>query len=203
MKYSMVRQFSNGAIDNAYSFLFKLVDFFKVLYELMWAFFEIWAAFFLVFYNIFMYIYYLILFVIDRGSEQSGPIFRFKKMPGTSLSAPSIKIPTGANPIPAMYGGARAAASSTASSAQQTISSLRPSGTGAKRNILKTVLEFFASLFEGIRTVVMAPFRFIAGLFDRAKAAREKERDKDREKGPDASKSLIDEYMKEYNRRKR
>ena len=203
MKYTMVRQFSNGAIDNIYSFMFKIVDFFKVLYELMWSFFEIWAAFFLVFYNIFMYIYYLILFIIDRGSEQSGPIFRFKKMPGTSLSAPTIKIPTGVNPIPAMYGGARAAVSSTASSAQQTISSLRPSGSGAKRNVFKTILEFVASLFEGIKNIIMMPFRFTAGLFDRVKSAREKERDKEKDVGSGQRKGLIDEYMKEYEHRKK
>jgi hypothetical protein len=68
MKYSMVRQFSNAAIDNLYTFFFKIWDFAKVLYEVMWAFIEIWAAFFLIFYNIFMYFYYIVLFIIDRGS---------------------------------------------------------------------------------------------------------------------------------------
>ena len=29
MKYSMVKQFSNAAIDNAFSFVFKIVDFLK------------------------------------------------------------------------------------------------------------------------------------------------------------------------------
>ncbi|MFA5519873.1 MAG: hypothetical protein WDA74_11520, partial [Spirochaetota bacterium] len=73
MKYSMVKQFSNAAIDNVFTFFFKIVDFGKLMVEVFWAFLDIWIAFFLIFANIFMYIYYLFLFLIDSGSEAAPP----------------------------------------------------------------------------------------------------------------------------------
>ena len=64
MKYSMVKQFSNAAIDNAFNFVFKIVDFGKILLEVFWGFVDIWAAFFGIFYNFFMYFYYMFLYKI-------------------------------------------------------------------------------------------------------------------------------------------
>jgi hypothetical protein len=202
MKYTMVKQFSNAAIDNLFSFFFKIWDFIKVLYEAFWAFLEIWAAFFLIFYNIFMYFYYFLLFLIDRGSEESGPIFRLRRMSSTPQSAPRISIPSGSNPVPYMYGGAKTAATAVTSAAtagKQALSSLRstPSGSGAKPQIFKIILEAIADFFIGLKNIIVAPFKTIVTLFDRFKATKEKA------KSEEKPKSLIAEYMKEYEQRKK
>ena len=202
----MVKQFSNAAIDNIFNFFFKIVDFFKVLYEAFWVFLEIWGAFILIFYNILMYIYYFLLFLIDRSSEESGPIFRIRKVSGIPQSVPRISIPTGLNPVPFKYGGARAttmatgtAVSSAASSARHTLSSLKssPSGAGAKTQIFKTVMEAITDFFIRLKNVIIMPFKAIVSLFDRFKATREKT------KGEEKPKSLIDEYLKEHEKRKK
>jgi hypothetical protein len=203
MKYTMVRQFSNAAIDNIFSFFFKFVDFFKVLYEAFWAFLEIWIAFFLIFSNVFMYIYYLILFLIDRGSETGIPMVRVRRVSVIPSTAPSVRLSSGANPVPAMYGGARAAASSAGAAISSTVSSAMPSlrstpsGTGAKRQVIKTILEGLADFFSALWNIIKIPARWIAGLFGRIGESREKV------KGEERPKSLIDEYLREYEQKKK
>ncbi len=206
MKYTMVKQFSNAAIDNAFNFVFKFIDFFKVLYEALWAFLEIWIAFFLIFSNIFMYFYYLLLFLIDRGSEQGMPVIRLRKISGLPSSAPGIKISTAANPVPVMYGGAKAAASSAGTvlssataTAAKALPSMKgsPSGTGAKVQIFKTVMEALADFFTALSHIIVMPFKWVIGLFDRVKESREKE------KVEEKPRSLIDEYLREYEKRKK
>jgi hypothetical protein len=89
----MVKQFSNGAMDNIYNFIFKWVDFGKVLLEVFWAFLEIWQAFTLIFYNIAMYFYYLFLFFIDRGTEETQATRIFRRPISKRLSStPSVRL---------------------------------------------------------------------------------------------------------------
>jgi hypothetical protein len=203
MKYSMVKQFSNSAIDNAYNFIFKIVDFAKVFYEMLWAFLEIWIAFFLIFYNAFMYLYYLLLFFLDRGVESNTSLYFSRKIPRRFSRAPSVGVTVDANPIPAMYGGRSLSAPSLASrssgpSSPAQLTSLRPSpsGAGAKRNILKSFLEFFPAFFGTLKDLVVRPVQAFVNFFEtRMKPVREDEAET-------ASKSLIDEYMKEYERKK-
>lgn len=217
MKYSMVRQFSNAAIDNAFSFVFKIVDFGKLMVEVFWAFVDIWVAFFLIFINMFMYIYYFFLFLIDRGSESAppSPLSGRQKFQKKS-KIPTFSITSGPNPIPAMYrvtqkaaGSAKTftdtvekSASATVETVQKALPALKPSGGGSKINIVKSVLDFIVDFFKAIKDIVTKPFIIIADfLSGRLKPVKESEA-KSSEGGKT---SLIDEYMKEYekNRRRR
>jgi hypothetical protein len=196
MKYGMVRQFSNNAIDNFFSFFYKIVDFGKVLIDLLFSFLEIWATFFSIFYNIFMYIYYFFLFIIE-AITQSG-IFLWGKSTKTS-KAPTISIPTGPIPIPSMYGGRKAAEtiSSVAVSAKTALSSIRPSSM-QKKSIAVKIIEFFTDIFDGIRNFFLNIASGIINIFNKnIKPIKESEKDNTK------AKSLIDEYMKEYEQKKR
>ncbi|PKL41096.1 MAG: hypothetical protein CVV44_00210 [Spirochaetae bacterium HGW-Spirochaetae-1] len=209
MRYSMVKQFSNGALDNIYNFVFKWVDFGKVLLEAFWSFFEIWQAFFLIFYNMFMYVYYLLLFVIDRGAEETQSTRLFRKIPTRSSSVPRVHIPNVPNPIPAMYGrvaesSPSAAISSAAKATTETVKSFvspprKPlSGAGGKRSILKILVNFFSDFFYSLKNFFLKPAKALVNFFaDRVKPVREQEHPAEPQK-----RSLIDEYIKEYEQRK-
>lgn len=217
MKYSMVKQFSNAAIDNAFSFVFKIVDFGKLMVEVFWAFMDIWIAFALIFINAFMYIYYFFLFLIDRGSESSPPTpFSGRQKFQQTSKIPGVTISSSHNPIPAMYrvsqkaaaGTAKTftntvdnAASKTVETAQKALPSLKPSGGGSKINIVKSVLEFIADFFIAVKDIITKPFRLISDfLSGRLKPVKESE---SKSSGSQGKTSLIDDYMKEYEKNRR
>jgi hypothetical protein len=207
MKYSMVKQFSNAALDNIYNFVFKWVDFGKVLLEVFWAFLEIWQAFFLIFYNIAMYFYYLFLFFIDRGTEETQATRIFRRPISKRLSStPSIRLsPETGNPVPAAYGKAATAAARTADAMAAGLASISTpprnplSGkAGGKRNTMKSTAEFFSDLAARIRKIFMGPVQGIANFFaDRIRPVKEEEHPAEPKK-----RSLIDEYMKEYEKQR-
>ncbi len=218
MKYSMVKQFSNAAVDNVFNFGFKIFDFGKIMIEVFWAFFEIWSAFFLIFYNIFMYIYYIFLFIVDRGSESGGPTTRRARRTHQKRSKmPTVIKTTGPNPIPAMYrvrekteetartisSAAASVASATAGTAKKAISPGKPaqSKAGSKKNYIKIILEFISDLLKTIADMIMKPFRAAGNFFSgRLKPVKEGE-SSFKESGRNTS--LIDEYMKEYQKKKK
>ena len=236
MKYTVVKQFSNFAIDNAYSFIFKIVDFGKILKELFWGFVEIWSAFFGIFYNFFMYIYYLFLFMIDRGSEStSTTIIGLKKSQKVS-KIPSVSYERTPSPVASMskkkavpaYEPTKPATVSAApktiaaptvakttepiksasSATLQTPSTLAPlkmssPGKGAKKSFFKTIAEFIAEYLGTVKNIIVKPFKFIIGLFAK-KLQPVKESDaKAKTMDPSKGGSLIDQYMKEYEKKKR
>ena len=236
MKYSVVKQFSNFAIDNAYSFVFKIIDFGKILRELFWGFLDIWAAFFGIFYNFLMYIYYLFLFMIDRGSEASGPSFIGMKKSQSVSKIPGVPYDRTPSVIPSMYKKkgpvyddyepvkpkpasaapkvmaapkAPAAVAKTTETVQGTppaqaagaFTSLKSSPKGAKKSFFKVIAEFIAEYFTAVKNIIVKPFKFIGGLF-----AKKLQPVKETEpKNVESSKgiSLIDQYMKEYEKKKR
>lgn len=202
MKYGMVRQFSNNAIDNFFNFFYKIADFGKVALDLMLSFFEIWMTFFSIFYNIFMYIYYFGLFAIEILS-QSG-IFFWRRSSTSTTKAPVITIPTGPSPIPHMYRVKNAAAStvtSTAAAAAGTaktaLSSMKPVSM-QKKSIAVLIADFFTDIFDGIKKFFMNIASGIINFYNK-NIRNIKESEKDNTK----AKSLIDEYMKEYEKKKR
>ena len=206
MKYSMVKQFSNSAIDNAYTFVFKIVDFAKIFYEMLWAFLEIWIAFFLIFYNAIMYVYYLFVFALDRGVESNTSMFFMRKIPKRISRTPAVMISNAPNPIPAQYlvRAPKVSAPSVPSfsgsslSTPTTLTPLRGArpGAGAKRNIVKSILEFFANIVLWNKGVVTSPAKTFLDFFEtKMKPVRQEEPEK-------KSDSLIDQYMKEYEKKK-
>jgi len=225
MKYTMVKQFSNAAIDNIFIFFWKIVDFGKLMIEVFWGIFDIFAAFFLIFYNFGMYIYYLFLFVIDRGSESGGPVTMATRSRSSARSKiPTVGIDTSPTPIPAMFrvktpssisansvsstvsstiSSTAAVASKTTETVQKVLAPVKssPSGAGAKKNIVKTIMEFFADIFIAIKDMIAKPFIVISDFMSgKLKPVRESEV---KEKEAGGKGGLIDEYLKEYEKQRK
>ena len=225
----MVKQFSNFAIDNAYSFVFKIIDFGKILNLLFWGFVDIWAAFFGVFYNFFMYLYYLFLFMIDKGSESTAgslldrkrsqnfskipSIAAFEKSPSvvTSMYKKPKKSATPSAAVKPVTAPAAPAAPKTTATVQSSSSSITPGtssgtlaplkpstpGKGAKKSIFKTIWEFIVEYVTAIKNLITKPFKFIANKLKPVKETEAKNI-----KSAQGT-SLIDQYMKEYEKKKR
>ena len=217
MKYGMVKQFSNAAIDNAYSFVFKIVDFGKILIEVFWGFLDIWLAFFGIFYNFFMYFYYIFLFIIDRGSESSGPNLRTRSKSQKVSKIPSISLDKTPAVIPSMYRVKTAASDTgkavtaslssvstkTTETVQKTLSPLKaaPYGKGSKKPLFKSTLEFIVEFFVTVKDMLSKPFILIAEFFAGKLTPVKETESKNSE--PSRKISLIDQYMKEYEKQKR
>lgn len=217
MKYSMVKQFSNAAIDNAFSFVFKIVDFGKILIEVFWGFVDIWMAFFGIFYNFFMYFYYMFLFMIDRGSESSGPALRSRRKSQKVSRIPSVSIDRTPSIIPSMYRVKTAAGDTgktisasvgnvtakTAEGVQKVLSPIKApmksNPRGSKKPLFKSVLEFIVDYFVTVKDIITKPFILIAEFFA-GKLTPVKENEP-KEQGRRIS--LIDQYMKEYEKQKK
>ena len=204
MKYSMVRQFSNGALDNLFNFIFRWVDFGKMAIEFFLSFVSIWQAFFAIFYNIFMYFYYLILFFIDRGSEETVVPRIFKRpTPGRLSSTPSLDLKTAVKPPPRMAVTVRNVAETAASAVSSIpVSQKTSAGSGQKKSILKSIGEpiaVFFSAFAGVfKKIGILISDFLSGFSNKIKPVREREEEKISGKG-----SLIDEYLREYERQRK
>jgi hypothetical protein len=209
MNYSLVRQFANNSIDNFFNFFYKWVDFFKVLLELILAFADIWVTFFQIFSNAYLYVYYLLLFGIDKSTQSSTGFTFWRRLPKRVAYSPSkVYVKDIHNPVPGMYSKQAGAATvklakATVSGGQavkETVSATvqkfgnRP--RGVKTDRLKKIMEFFAELFKSIKNFITAPVRSVAEFIVRKmRPVREEE--------PGGNKSLIDEYMREYEQRRR
>jgi hypothetical protein len=199
MNYTVVKQFYNNSIDNFYNFFYKIIDFAKVLVEVFWAFYEIWEAFFLIFFNLIMYLYYIILFIIDRSTESRWTIFFWRRLPRRVAYTPSkVFVKDAYNPVPAMYGGTSPTSARVAPVAKSmvtdAIQQLRSAPSGARVSISRKILEFLGSLFSTAGAFILWPIKRIGTfLSERMKPVREQ---------PEG-KSLIDEYLKEYEKKKR
>lgn len=206
MNYRLVRQFSINASDNFFNFFYKIVDFFKMLIEVWWAFYEIWEAFFLVFFNLFMYVYYLFIFIVDRLTESEAALFFWRTIPKRVPYKPSkVYIREMHNPIPASYGRQTAVAvsrgvASAVSAATETVAapltSVRKQAAGARGSIFKKSMEFISTVLGAVWTIISFPFRRIG----KALSGKMKPVPGEEQAG---SKSLIDEYLKEYEQRRR
>jgi len=217
MKYTMVKQFSNAAIDNAFSFVFKIVDFGKILVEVFWGFVDIWLAFFGIFYNFFMYFYYIFLFLIDRGSESGSPSLRTRKKSQKVSRIPSVSLDKTPSIIPSMYKVKTVATDTgkaistsmenatvkTADTVQKVLAPMKPapSGKGSKKPFFKSTFEFIIEYFVTVKDILTKPFIFIAEFFA-GKLTPVKENET-RNVESTRKISLIDQYMKEYEKQKK
>ena len=206
MNYRLVRQFSINASDNFFNFFYKIVDFFKLLIEVWWAFYDIWEAFFLIFFNLFMYVYYLFIFIIDKLTESEAALFFWRTIPKRVPYKPGkVYIKDLHNPIPAAYVRQAAVAvsqgvASAVSAAKETVAapltSVRKQAAGARGSIVKKLMEFISTILGAVWAVISFPFRKIGN------ALSGKIKPVPREEQP-GSKSLIDEYLKEYEQRRK
>lgn len=208
MDYRLVKQFSNNAVDNFFNFFYKIVDFGMVLVDVLWAFLDIWYCFFMVFANVWLYLYYFTLFCLDKltmsGLFSRGMGARGGNI-GTKAYAPDAFVPH--NP---MYGkielpkvSAIAPKSSgkivtAAAAVTEKVASAasRPQAPKGKRLSAKDFFEPFVLLFSRIWRSFKRFFSRIAEvLILKLKPVREEQ--------PQGSTSLIDEYMKEYKKKKK
>lgn len=217
MKYTMVKQFSNAAIDNLFIFFFKIVDFGKLMVEVFWGIFDVFAAFFMIFYNIFMYFYYLFLFLIDRGSESGGPVTIATRKQASKMSKiPTVHFDTSPAPVPAMFktktpssitvnaiDSTLKTAAKTTETVQKALTPVKrpPSGAVAKKSLVKSVFEFIADIFIAIKDIIAKPFivirHFLSGKLTPVKES-------DVKANETAGKgSLIDVYLKEYEKQRK
>lgn len=217
----MVKQFSNKAIDNFFSFFYKIVDFFKVLLDVFYAFLDIWAQFFGIFGNLFLYCYYLVLFIIDKSTENRGRFFTWRRIQVSKAYMPAKAYNKDIdNPIPAMYGVTKKTVESTVSTAKSmTSSAVKATGniaksasestqqlsrvisvkpSGGKINFWKRSAETFIDIVQGIQKLLVKPFKFIINIFAN-KLQPVKEDEANASKGA----SLIEEYMREYEKKRR
>jgi hypothetical protein len=201
----MVKQFSNNALDNLFNFAFRWVDFGKVLLEAFWSFLYIWQAFFAIFSNLFMYIYYLFLFFIDRGSEGTTMPRLFRPaVSGRRSSTPSLDL-SGTDSAPSRIASAAKSvvetASSAVSSSVSSISSVplpqNPAKSGQKSKILKTfgegVIGFFIALWETLKKPGVLIREFFTNKMKPVKDTEQKAE----------KRSLIDEYLQEYEKQRK
>jgi hypothetical protein len=209
MNYRLVRQFSNSMIDNIFKFFYKIVDFGKIWVDVFWAFYDILEAFFLIFYNLLMYVYYFLLFILDKSTESQATLYFWRRIPRRVPYTPArVYTKDFVNPVPAVYGKQAVSAAASAvkavaaagTAAQNSISSaasrIGKPAAGARGSIVKKTLEFGANFLGALRDIVMAPVAVVRDMLSRKmKPVREEPR---HPRG-----SLIDEYMKEYEQRKR
>jgi hypothetical protein len=196
MDYRLVKQFSNNAIDNFFNFFYKIADFVMVVVDMFWAFVDIWYQFFMIFINSWLYIYYLTLFAIDKLT-MSKMFFRRRSsrhaMPGSAIYQTRIVLP-----VHPMYGRveipkpAQAAAQAVQSAAAISAKSV----TGAmKKNVTKDAGESLVLFYTRLARGVSNFFKRIAAFFKELRPVRDET--------PEKKKSLIDEYMREYERKKK
>ncbi len=206
MKYAMVKQFSNGVVDNFFTFLFKWVDCAKMFLEFAWSFIEIWLAFFMIFYNVYMYIYYFFLFLIDRGSETSAGYFRLRGTYSKVSYMPKIEITSAPRVSHPMYRATTKAGTAvdsimkkTAETAGVAITSLKPQVSHkVRKSFLKRFLDAFGNILIGLGRILTWPFKWFISLFGHGVESRNLIKTASGE-----TKSLIDEYMKEYEHKKK
>jgi len=197
MKYTLVKQFSNNSYDNFFKFFYKIVDFGKVLLDLFWAFFDIWSAFFMIFFNLFMYVYYLILFLIDWSTESRSGFFFWKKKISSVSRTPVIDNSIVPNPFIKKTTTIKPLSSGI--SARSSFSRPSSARIGAKKTMGKSLAAITLSIFETFKKIILFPFTAPVSFFSRKmKPVKETASPEPTSSG----KSLIDEYMREYEKKK-
>ncbi len=214
MDYRVVKQYLNDAIDNFFKFFYKIADFGKILVDTGYAFFEIWYNFAMFFINIFLYVYYLILYGIDRMSMSSAPIFFWRKK-GSATRRDFVPAynKNMINPVSGMYSKGKTVSSSISSSASRTVSSVANAASAGANNVQSAASSVVAAKVSVKRNIFSDIFkaigRFIAGIFKAIFHAFQSvwnfllSKLKPVKEQPVGRKNLIDDYMKQYESRKK
>lgn len=208
MDYRLVKQFSNNAVDNFFNFFYKIVDFGMVLVDVFWAFLDIWYCFFMIFANVWLYLYYFTLFCLDKLT-MSGLFSRGMGAKGGNIGSKAyspdafvphnpmfgkIELPNAPVIAPKSPGKITAAAAAVTEKVASAAS--RPQAAKGKKLSAKDVFEPFVLFFSRIWRSIKRFFSRVAEvLILKLKPVREEQ--------PQGSTSLIDEYMREYKKKKK
>jgi phage-related protein len=89
--------------------------------------------------------------------------------------------------------------SRAATAASETVDVVFSSSSRGKKSFFKTIGEAIVNFFSSLKKALFLPFETVANFFNtRVKPVREEEQSTEQK-----SKSLIDEYIKEYERKKK
>lgn len=191
MNYRVVKQFWVSTVDNFFNFFYKIVDFIKIWADVFWAFLDIWYHFFAIFGNLFLYIYYIFLFIIDKTTESGTNIVLTSRLPKRVPFKPQkAYVKDAYNPIPAMYG-----VKNVAETVATSITPMRTAPKGTRTSIIKTIISALRDFTELIIDLFKKPIKAVADF-----AAR---RMKPVKEEPHKTGSLIEEYMKEYEQKRK
>lgn len=199
MDYRLVKQFSNNSIDSFFNFFYKIADFFKVLVDLFWAFVDIWYQFFMIFINAWLYVYYFFLYIVDLVTISG--LFQHKAsarsaIPGSKVYRPDIVVP-----IHPRYGKVEIPKPAVAVSVPQPakIFEKKRDARSRKGGSAREMFHSIAVAFRGmIRSIKKLFGNTAIQLENKFKPVREEEGTSGL-----AKKSLIEEYMKEYERKRK
>ena len=225
MDYRLVRQFSNNAWDNFFNFFYKIADFFTVLMDCFWAFYDIWYCFVMIFVNIVLFFYYMTLYIIDKLTFSRASVLFWR----TTYADSGVRKITKAysresyNPVSGRFGAAAAAASTAGSTAVKAtsatavksvaaVSAVASSAASAAATVVDKPFNrrpegarksFFKEFFEGVVNVAEKFWKkinlfgewFKKTILSKLKPVREEE--------AQGRKSLVESYVKDYEKRRR
>ena len=208
MDYRLVKQFSNNAVDNFFNFFYKIVDFGMVLVDVLWAFLDIWYQFFSIFLNVWLYLYYFTLFILDKLT-MSGLFSRGMGAKGGNIGTKAYspdafvphnpmygKIELPKVPVIAPKSSGKVKAAVSAVTEKVAVAASRPQAPQGRKLSAKEFFEPFVLFFSRLWRSVKRFFSRIAEvLMLKLKPVREEQ--------PQGGTSLIDEYMREYKKKKK
>jgi hypothetical protein len=157
--------------------------------------------------------------MIDRGSESSGPALRSRRKSQKVSRIPSVSLDRTPSIIPSMYRVKTAAgdtgrtitdsigsaASKSADTVQKVLSPIKAPmksiPKGSKKPFFKSIFEFIVDYFVTVKEILTKPFILIAEFFAGKLTPVKENEQKNQEQGRRIS--LIDQYMKEYEKKKR
>lgn len=189
MKYTVVKQLLNNSIDNFNNFIFKIVDFGKILNMAFWAFLDIWYTLISAFVFLFLYLYYIILFILDKllGVQSSLTFWQKFRTPGT------LSMRRGYGDVATSIAAAKAAASP----APGITASFSRAPVGAKISLSKKILDFISNIYNSASDVIKKGIMSLSNIG--IKRVKPPEDDDKKSKG----KGLIEEYLKEYEKKRK
>lgn len=204
MDYRLVRQYANNSFDNIFNFFYKIADFFTVMIDCLWAFYDIWYCFAMIFINLFSYLYFLFLFLIDKLTFSRSSMFWRKTFDDSGVRKMSAAYSREHyNPVSGMYGKVSDSASRTISAVSNAVTAPKISSPvsaikrpeGARRNLLKEFAEGFVNFMSKL-------FKKINEFGEWFKKTVLSKLNPVREEEPQGRKSLVESYMKDYQKSK-
>ena len=204
MDYRLVRQYANNSFDNIFNFFYKIADFFTVMIDCLWAFYDIWYCFAMIFINLFSYLYFLFLFLIDKLTFSRSSMFWRKTFDDSGVRKMSAAYSREhCNPVSGMYGKVSDSASRTISAVSNAVTAPKISSPvsaikrpeGARRNLLKEFAEGFVNFMSKL-------FKKINEFGEWFKKTVLSKLNPVREEEPQGRKSLVESYMKDYQKSK-
>ena len=209
MNYILVKQYYNDAVDNGFKCFYKIADFGKLLAEAFWAFCEIWVSLSLILYNAIMYVYYIVIYIVERITNIKLPI-KFWQMGSGGLKPIPGRVFVESNVVPNVGAASvtRRVASNAANAVTGALSDVQSSSMISVADRLGRTpsgvkVSFAGKVADSIRRFNHSIIDFLTALVGKITGKNSRKAFHVKDRGTEEDKSLIDEYMKEYEQRKK